>query len=96
MSGERDPSVRVLNKVVVPEYVTIVCDGIDAVPFIDEVVDGLRHLALRGIFVCHFLHPQQFRFLHRKYRRGILLSPFQIVISRPSVLTDSVFVFFGI
>lgn len=48
MSGEGDISVRAFDKVVVPGYATIVCDGLDAVTFIEEVVDGLRHQALRG------------------------------------------------
>ncbi len=54
MSGEGDISVRAFDKVVVPGYATIVCDGLDAVTFIEEVVDGLRHQALRGDICLSF------------------------------------------
>lgn len=71
VSGEGDISVRAFDKVVVAGYVAIVCDGLDVVPFIEEVVDGFRHQDLQGIFICHSLHSQPFRFISDCHRLSI-------------------------
>ena len=85
VSGQRDVPIGPLKTVVVPFDITILRDGLYAVPFIEEVVRCPVHLALGRILIQIVPYIFEFGLQCRKYRWCILLTPFQVVINSPSV-----------
>ena len=59
---EGDVAVDALYLVVVPGVVTSRCDGLNAIPLVQEVVHSTHHLRPWRVLVCLCLHPQQFAF----------------------------------
>lgn len=57
LSGQRDVTVDTFDLIIVPGVVAGRGDGLDAVPFVQEVVHCAAHLRFGRVLVCLRLDP---------------------------------------